>query len=811
MFKSLIFFFFLFFPLWALGSSIHQIEIKGNELVSKKLILSNLTSKKGENYSKEKVKEDVKRLFTLGLFEDVKADRFLEQKGWRLVFTFKERVFIKSVEFEGVDAISEKDLKELSELEEFEFLDSIKLKKTYSKLKEKYEEKGYYFAKFSHEIEKQGEEKKDNKLKVIVEEGDKLYIQKISFIGNRSLSSQYLKNLLSSREKSFISFFSSSGTYKPESAERDRQVLEFIYGDKGFLGVKVYPPKLIISEDQKSLEMSFRVDEGERMKVGQVLFPGDEIVDQDLGQRVVSLKQGEWFSISQLQKDVQALSRLYKNEGYAFAQVQPLYFSDPRSQNTLHIRFSTTPGEKYSVRDTHIKGNKSTRDKVVFRYLRLKELDIFNEDKRLLSEQLLQQLGYFESVKITPLATDEERMLDLEVNLKERERLGEMGVALGYNTYRKLSVEARLKKDNFLGLDQSVSLHISFDTYSEHLSARWSKPYFLDSNWNLNFNVFNVNQNSLRGGSGLFSSQENYYYYYQLNTGFSTSLGRYITNFSSLSLEYRLQRQTLKETHVSFLRDLPVLSSALDKVFGEIEEGREEKIFSDIFDDLEGASGINSSLALIFKHDTRNDRYYSKKGMLGRLSFEYSGLGGDFNYFKFIGSYRHFYNPFWKLVVKNRFEYGYLSGNKGGDPLFTELFLLGGPSSLRGYQPSTQGPKKKSEKAKRHAEKEKFKNPEEFARRPYGGSQMFLYSLELEVPIIETGLEVRATAFFDIGEANDKFQFQFKDQLRSNVGVGLRLRSPFGPMRVDFAIPTPSQYLPEEERGWEIQFNIETL
>ena len=234
----------------------------------------------------------------------------------------------------------------------------------------------------------------------------------------------------------------------------------------------------------------------------------------------------------------------------------------------------------------------------------------------------------------------------------------------------------------------------------EIVSFSYQSPYFLDSQWNFNFDVFNVGNNTLTGSSNsfpLFSQAQNYYSYFQMNTGFSVSLGYNLIDFLNLFLKYKLQNQNLSYQPVYFLRELPVLSFVFDRIFGEISEGANNQAsypFRDIYN-LEEGRGINSSLSAIMEYDKRNDRYYASKGFLARLSAEYSGIGGDFNYSKLEGLFRHYYNPFWKLVLKNRLECGFVFSNSKEEAVpFTELYLLGGSYNLRGFEWNTQGPRR---------------------------------------------------------------------------------------------------------------------
>ena len=849
---------FAFYTLLCLPLShsllVNKILIQGNKIIETDMIRSHIQLKKDAPYDKNIVHKDFHRLFALGFFDDISIHRFKAERGrLNILYKFKERVYISEIEFKGNKKLNTEELKKLSLVQEHSFLDPDKLKKTILAIKEKYRGKAYYLAKASYKVIQSSKTKgtpayKKHKLLIEITENSKLLIKRIHFIGNRNIPSQKLKSFMKSREKSLLSFFSSAGLYQPEDIERDRQAIEYYYRDQGYLNVRTASPEINITPDKKFLYINFSISEGPRFKMGEALFKGDELVSSEEVSDKLKLKKQDYFSLSLLQKDIQFISLLYKNKGYAFVRVQPVFYPDRNEEDKIHILFKVEKGRAYKLGRIKLFGNQNTRDKVIFRRFRLQEGELYNESQKELSHQLLQQLGYFEKVEIKPVPNEKTKdELDLSVHIKERENTGEAHLAAGYNSFYGLFIRGGVKKQNFLGLDQSVAFNLTFSRVDESFFVNYHNPYFLDSRWNFAFDIFNVSRDNFTGGSSSvlpFQSSGAFSSYFQRNTGFSISLGRHLTNFLTVFLKYKLQYQLLKKEPVYVLRNLPVLKPLFNFLFKDKKsqqknqtevqetEGQKQKkinklseikklgentefikinnevkgvspIFNDIFN-LDEASGLNSSLSVILEYDKRNDRYYASKGLFLRLSAEYSGLGGDFKWTKLQGRFNHYYSPFWKLVIKNRLELG--SVFSSDEVPFTEFFLLGGPYNLRGFPINSQGPKKYSKQAHAYAIWEELDYPESFAKQPVGGENMFFYSLELEFPIVERA-ELRGAFFFDLGEANNTLQFDPNDQLRADVGLGLRWRSPFGPLSLDWAFP----YHPKKEhreKDWELQFNI---
>ena len=812
------------------AKAIKKIEIKGNEFVSEEFIRSHLKVKVGDRINDSKVQEDVRNLFSLGFFEDIKVTAKTDKKRNVIVtYTFKERVFVSVLEFKGNKKLNDKDLKEGAFVEEHSFLNPHQLKRTIEDIIKQYKEKGYYLAKLSHHLEPDKDNSKAKKLVITIKENKKLSIKQIQFIGNRNVPSERLKAFMKLKEKNLLSFLTSGAVYQADFLDHDKQVIEYYYRNLGYLNVQVQTPVLNITADKRHLFLTFEISEGVRYKMGDYIFEDKALRDKKAS---FKLTGKEFFSLGDLQQDIQKISQFYKNKGYALVQVEPLFYPDKLEEDKIHLGFKIDKGEIYKVGRINIKGNKTVRDKVVFRRFQIKEGEIYNQDQIDLTKQLLEQLAVFEKVNISPgLAHSKE--LQLDTMIKERENTGEASLVGGYNSYTRLFIQGGLKKDNFLGLEQNVSVRVNIGYYDETMIFYYQNPYFLDTRWNFGFELFNIGQQSYVGSQ--FSSLGNlfggndYRTYFSLDSGFSFSLGRKFNVFSSLFLKYRFSNQRISEDAIYLIRRLPGFSSlfrnrelteptavrsALSNSNLSIENLTQFR-FNDIYN-FDSATGLKSSLSFIAEQDKRNDRFYATDGFWTRLQAEYTGLGGDFQYSKLLLDVRHYYQPLWKFVLKNRLDLGYVFSNiKDQEVPFTELFLLGGPYNLRGFLTHSQGPRKRSEEAYRSAlaynenlsdTESKIKNPESFALRPYGGAQKLFYSLELEAPVLERA-GLRVATFLDIGEANDRLAFDLNKQLRANVGVGLRWISPFGPLSLDWAVP----YRPRErfeEKAWQFQFSV---
>ena len=225
--QRIIFFVILFYLPLAHSSVVHKLSIGGNKLIESSVIRSHIKLKKGVKYSSRQVQKDVKKLFSLGFFDDIKVYRSYNKKGrLHLLYKFKERAFISQIQFKGNKKLSTEDLKELSLIKEYSFLDYDKLNRTLLAVKEKYKEKAYYLAEVSQSLKKELD-KQSYILIIEVKENAKLLVKKINFIGNRNISDQTLKSFMLTKEKNILSFLGSSGVYQPSNINRDLQALQY--------------------------------------------------------------------------------------------------------------------------------------------------------------------------------------------------------------------------------------------------------------------------------------------------------------------------------------------------------------------------------------------------------------------------------------------------------------------------------------------------------------------------------------------------------------------------------------------------------
>jgi outer membrane protein insertion porin family len=218
-------------------------------------------------------------------------------------------------------------------------------------------------------------------------------------------------------------------------------------------------------------------------------------------------------------------------------------------------------------------------------------------------------------------------------------------------------------------------------------------------------------------------------------------------------------------------------------------------LFNDTYVD-----GVTSSVTGSLVYDRRNDRWSPTDGLFGSVAVEHAGaqLGSKKLFTKALANVRYYKELFWNLVFRNNLNYGLIFSPPGYDVAFNELFLLGGPYSLRGYSSFSIA---KTRYACCRTDKITGSNPQGLYPIPFGGRQELFYQGEIEFPLISEA-QIKGVMFYDVGEAEDAI---IMSELRQNVGFGFRWFSPIGPLRFEWGFPLQRR---EGEQFQNFEFSI---
>lgn len=744
---------------------IGKISIEGNRKIEADAITARIKSAVGEPLMAAQIREDIQNIYKSGFFNDVKVLRDGPSDKIELIIQVSEKPSVGEIRFEGNDEIKEDELKEATGIKTFEILNMTKVRDAVEKIQKLYEDKGYFLAKVEPIITpisadgdaaaaaKGSEDLSGENVKVLfrVSENDKVRVRKITFLGNTKLKDGFLKGRMITQEGGFFSFLSSSGSYKQDAFDRDTQILRFLYFNEGYVQVKIDRPQVYVTPDKKSIYITIRVEEGEQFNTGEIDFAGDLLFPREELNEAIEINKTEVFSYEALQRDLSVLQAKYGDLGYAFANIIPRTRINDRDRK-VDVTFEFDKGSKVYFGQINVVGNSKTRDKVLRRELRIFEGELYNETKRRESLERIQRLGFFDEVIFkTATPPDKPDVLNIDIAVKER-NTGSIQLGAGYGSATKITAQGQVNQSNFLGKGQKLSAGLNHSDLATLFNLNFTEPYFMDTEWSLGVDA--VQQRSDR------------YDYLENRGGGALRLGHPLGEYLFGSLRYRL--------------DYTSLASRKDDKDQDLTD---YAVFP-----LGTASGVTSSLTGILEYDYRNDRFSPSKGVYASTSLEYAGLGGDLRYTKGSNKLQYFKKVFWEVVWRNNLSYSFITSHENGkEPPFNELFLLGGPYSLRGYQMFRVGRTVYSQKTFDYYSGKGYDpaKVDRLAQVPFGGKQQLLYQMEFEFPLIsEAG--IKGVAFYDIGQAEDEIS---GDKFYSNVGFGFRWFSPIGPLRFEWGFP----------------------
>jgi len=259
---------------------------------------------------------------------------------------------------------------------------------------------------------------------------------------------------------------SGSGNFKEVNFQQDIERLKYFYRMKGYLQVNVGTPEITVSEDKKWVFITMKITEGPEFSVNKISFQGELLFPENDMREKLLLKENETYSEESLRKDIQLLTEMYQDEGYAFANVIRNLNIVP-GENKVDVEFSFEKGKIAYFGKILIKGNSKSRDKVIRRELTIREGQKFNGTALRVSRENIQRLGFFEPESITLNTVspkDREDVLDVEVTVKEK-NTGQISLGAGYSTATGAFFQSSITQTNFRGMGQNLSFSLNLATH----------------------------------------------------------------------------------------------------------------------------------------------------------------------------------------------------------------------------------------------------------------------------------------------------------------------------------------------------------
>lgn len=636
-FLSIFFVLAALLPAWGQGQPeiiVKDLAVEGNRRVQEAVILGRVQTKVGSPFLPPRVSEDIRSIFALGYFDDVrvKVDDF--EGGVKLTFVVVERPFIRDIEFIGNKKVDTKTLQEKIDLKLGTVYNPVEVQKALEKLKDHYEEEGYYEVQLTPATEKLPDA--DVKIVFRIAEGRRLTIDKIVIEGNSGLSAKQIKAVMQTQERYY---FILRGVAHRQRLDQDADLIVQLYNDHGYVQARVESTDVQVDRERARVTIKIVVVEGPQFFVGGVDVTGTNVLPIEEVRRQIRLKPGDVFSRSKIRESLNGITALYSAIGRASADVIPVTTQDIAARK-VNLAIEIAEGPEVFVERINISGNVRSQEKILRREVPMAEGDLFTSQKLERARQRLVNLGYFETVKATTAPGSAKDKIVVNIDVTEKPT-GLFSLGGGFSSVDGLIGTIDLSQRNFLGRGWEVFLRIRAGGNVQQGTVGFTEPWLFDR--------------PLSAGFDLFNNRRVFTEYTSESLGGDIRFSHPFLDFSRWYLNYRLTRDKISDVREN-------VSEVLRR-----EEG----------------SRITSLVEGALSRDTRDNVFTPNKGSRASLIVDVAGLGGDSKFVKLIGDVAYFQPVIWDTVLAGRVEGGYGFGL--GDenlPLF-ERFYLGGPNSIR--------------------------------------------------------------------------------------------------------------------------------
>ena len=698
---------------------ITDIAVAGNKRIEKDAVLRILDTHTGDIFKPENISKDLKKIYDMGYFDDVLVEKESHDKGVKIVFKVTEKPSIREIRFKKNKVYETEELMESINIKTGSILNIHTLNSNVDRLRLLYTEKNYHNCSITYEIIPLEHSQAD--ILFTIEEGEKIRVEKISFEGNTYFSEKKLKKAMDTSEKGWFSFLSSSGDLNETEVKNDAVKIESLYKNNGFIDAKVSDPNIEIGKEYISIH--FKIEEGAQYKIKKINLSGDLILAKEEILKKIKSKEGELYSREEVRNDMNNIADLYLQQGFANVHINPLIDKN-ENEHLMTVDYSINKGEPVHFRNVTISGNSKTRDKVIRRELKVVEQDLYNKNNIEKSFKNLNRLDYFSELEITPVKTDEENQMDLNVKVADKDT-GTFSFGGGFSSEDGPFGMVSLQERNLFGRGQTGKIAAKVSGSSALYDISFFEPYILDT--------------PVSGGFNLYKEDKEYEYYDKEAVGITLMLGYKLFDYTKIGVNYNIEDFTIADVESAYTNMTP-------------------------------GSFLTSSIKPYIVYDSRNDIFLPTEGFKHSFSVEYAGefLGGEIDYTKYLAETGVYFPLFWKFTGALHAEGGYLD-DRSGDKINIDyaMFYLGGMNSIRGFDKFDISGMRSGDTKER------------------GGEKYVQFNAEITFPLTDK-YKLAGVFFYDRGDVyRTSEDIDFGDQF-SSIGTGIRWNSPLGPLRIEY-------------------------
>ena len=739
---------FLFFTTQSFANPINKINFIGLNNTSESTLLSLIPFEAGQIFSPYVSDQIIESLFKTGLFENISIVK--NEKS--LNITLKENPTIKYLEIElssdsafsnwlkgeKIHFTSEALNEQITEnqLSTGNIFTEKKLEDFLLLLESKYSQAGYFNSKIIHNIEIDTQNRAG--IELIVSQGNRATIDSFVISGSDKISEKELLKLfeIGEPDMALINYFTNKDDFTDSKLRNGIEIMTETYFDTGYLDFKVLEVKSDLSENKEKLSINIVVSEGIQYKLGDVSFEG-ELGNISLSKLndTVSMSKGDIFNRNLIITDIQSLTDLYADQGYAFVDVNPIT-SD--FLDSVDINFDISLNKKTYLNRITITGNTRTQDEVIRREIGVSEGGLYSRSILKKSLLNLRRLGYFSDVQIS--TSEVEGMADkIDINFNvEETQTGSVSFSMSHSNNYGVSFGAGIQEKNIFGSGNTLNADLKIAKSFNKVSF-----YFMNPNFN--------------------------------DEGHSVSIGAFrseIDNDDVAANSYEIDA-----TGVTFGYGLPLSDDT--RINANLEYSKNDIKCSALF----AGTGYESSQCATKSNDefkanvswsknTLNNYMYPTEGVNNSLNLGVSLPLGDYRYFNISADHKSYAPINSTTTLKLTGNLNLSKGYSGKELPFYKRHFGGGAGSVRGFGNKTLGPLYPNGKAK-------------------GGEISILGSANLITPafFFDDNEKMRMSVFIDAGNIYEKSSNIKLGDIRMSAGFGFAFLSPIGAIGAFISTP----------------------
>jgi outer membrane protein insertion porin family len=675
-----------------------------------------------DDKSEKTIEEDFHRLWNTEFLDNL----FVESSDYKfpngtvgkvITYNMEERQRVKIVDYVGSKKIETSKIDEKlkdanAQIRLDTFIDPGLIRKVSGIVRDMLREKGFQFAEVTPEIQTIQGGPKLVHVTFHMDEGPKVKIRKIEFVGNKAIGDAALKRQLKDNTERgsftdfvhfptwFMGLLGDHGTYQETKFDDDAEKVVAYYRDHGYLRANVGVPEIKVLQDSEDkttrwVELKIPVTEGPRYKVGTFDVAGNTVVKTDYLKPLFKMNSGEWYGEKRIRKGLEKAREVYGTGGYMDFTGFPDYkFHDEPNPNQpeapealrapeadagkaqtngapiVDVTMRMQEGQQFFVNRITFTGNTTTRDNVIRREMRLLEGNIFNTEALKYSVKRLNQLGYFKALEGKPGEVDVQKTpdvpnhVDVKLKLEEQNR-NQLTFGAGVSEFEGFFGQLSFQTANFLGRGESLTLSMSAGSRAQNYSLAFTEPFLFDRNITGGFNLFRQDVRYI----GQFT---------QRTAGAVVTLGLPLSGFSRFYTNYSYQR--VRVTEINELYQDPTVLARNPFLRDSLLIGQD-------------GERIISKVVPSYIYNTVDQPIFPTSGKRLTLATDLAGLGGNTNFYKPMVEGVWYLRQGARLTLGMRGQVEYIHAFTGTRelPIFEKLFL-GGEYSVRGFDIRTIGP-----------------------------------------------------------------------------------------------------------------------